>query len=61
MKKDAEARMVERRRSWHEKSSQLEQRARHAARSEIDQLNREIQLEEQAIAQKIERKFLFIR
>jgi hypothetical protein len=58
LKKDAEARMVARRRSWHQTTATLEHRAKHAARQEIDQLKRELQQEEEAISQLIERTFL---
>ncbi len=58
LKKDAEARMVARRRSWHQTTASLEHRARDAARQEIEQLKRELQQEEEAISQQIERTFL---
>jgi hypothetical protein len=58
LKNDAEARMVARRRSWHQTTASLEHRARDAARQEIEQLKRELQQEEEAISQQIERTCL---
>jgi hypothetical protein len=58
LKKDADARMVARRRSWHQTTANLEHRAKHAARQEIEQLKRELQQEEEAISQQIERRCL---
>ena len=60
LRKDAEERMVERRRSWHLKSTELETRAKEAATREMDQLRRELREEEQAISQQSERKLMSV-
>lgn len=56
LKREAEERMAERRKSWHQFSSQLQARARDAARLEMDELRRELQEEEHALRQQLESK-----